>query len=178
MVTPKATHSEVDRRPHRHTKKGKFDLEKALWLRKAKGMSLREIASTQGITKSGVWKGFRRMRNLNALEQMQPIIDEYRKAKTLYLDGAQMIAMNDAIDPEKLKKNSAVQSAVEFGIFYDKNRIEQGKPTEIINFEENKRILLGIVTERERLLNHLRGIKGEIINEEVMEEKEGSIESK
>jgi len=102
------------------------------------GMTCTAIAQKYGITQQAVSKRLKGVFRLIDPEKLQA----YREQKSQIFTALEAAILDQLSQPERLKK----ASMLDFGIIYDKNRLEQGKPTTInqiftITDEEKERLL-------------------------------------
>ena len=106
----------------------KIDVDKAIELR-LKGLTYQDIANYFGCAKQSVW------------QRLQPFIPKTEGLKAFKQHKADLLAAKQAellfsLTPEAIKDTTPYQRVGMFGILYDKERLERGQATEIVEYNE------------------------------------------
>ena len=128
--------------------------EKLLGLR-AKRLSYGEIAKIVGLSKQAVW-----MRIHNACDNDEDV-EEYKSNRADYLAGLQWRILK-SIDNADIKKTPFNLRVISAGILYDKERLERGQSTAIIDAGELTRDIEQIRAERDVLIQAIQLKKASI----------------
>ena len=123
-----------------------YDLPTILRM-KMNGKSLRAIAKVYGVTHQAIAKKLKGVFAMLDPERLQA----YREQKVELLTAMEERILTELCQPSRLKR----VNFIDFGIIYDKNRLEQGKSTANIS---------------------LHGLVREAMREALQKEPEGSIE--
>jgi hypothetical protein len=107
-----------------------IDTVKALELRINNGLSYAKIGAIQGVSAQAIHQ---RIKHLLPT----PVTKMYQEKRADILDHVQL-TMISQLDKVRLKKMSARDAAVSFGIFYDKSRLERDQSTSIISMTDDQ----------------------------------------
>jgi hypothetical protein len=102
-----------------------IDTVKALELRINHGLSYAKIGAIHGVSAQAIHQ---RIKHLLPT----PVTKMYQEKRADILDHVQLTMLSQ-LDKARLKKMTARDAAVSFGIFYDKSRLERGQSTSIIS---------------------------------------------
>jgi predicted DNA-binding protein YlxM (UPF0122 family) len=101
-----------------------IDLSKALTLR-AKGLSYQDIANSMRTSKQAVHQ---RLKHFNALLD-DDMLTAFEANQDKLVSGAMCKMLNNALDSDKLKSATTLQSVTSYGILFDKQRLMRGQST-------------------------------------------------
>ena len=102
------------------------DCQAAIALRLNHQLSYSEIAAIQGVSRQAIHQA---IQHLIPTEQLP----DYKANRADILSHAQLQLLSNGLTPTKLQKISTRDAIVSMGILYDKERIERGLATEIVD---------------------------------------------
>lgn len=131
---------------------------------KKKGLTHQQIANLLGCDKSNVTK------RLGTIKEELESLDNFTKHKSATMEFIQQRLL-DSITPEKIKEATLQQTATSFGIIYDKQRLQDGKSTENLDFG-NYGALVNELQEVNRQIEELekreQKVTGKVTEDEVI----------
>ena len=140
--------------------KPKLDRASALKLRTVNNLSLDQIAKLQGVSRQSV---------KTALDQMTPpqeLIESYQKNLSGIIKYAEIkqLGAYHALTPAEQKDMILRRGMVDFGILYDKHRLEDGKSTEIIDVYLLQANLNELDAQEKRIVAELKSRGSKVID--------------
>ena len=110
---------------------GKVNIKQALALKMDSNLSYQQIADIQGVVPTAIFKQIKKLLPDEATEV-------YKNNRADIIAHMQL-GILQSVNKAKIKKASLRDSIVSFGILYDKERLERGQSTQILDAGQNIR---------------------------------------
>ena len=129
-----------------------LNLSNLLKLRYHNKLSFSEIGKMYGVSKQAIHQAIGK---LAKLMDRPELLEAYNDHKVEILTAAQLKAIENLIDDERLKKASVNNLAYTIGTLGNEIRLEKGQMTQIIGYMDYNRALEQVIQERSKLQSEL-----------------------